>query len=68
MPATARADSRVIWRVAFLGLELAPVLDEVALGREVLRHFLTREGYLGSAVADGREVLDKQQRSSRRSS
>jgi CheY-like chemotaxis protein len=32
--------------------------DDEAHVREVLRHFLTREGYLVSAVEDGRGVLD----------
>jgi CheY-like chemotaxis protein len=34
------------------------IADDEAHVREVLRHFLTREGYLVSAVQDGRGVLD----------
>ena len=34
------------------------IADDEAHVREVLRHFLTREGYLVSAVEDGRGVLD----------
>lgn len=34
------------------------IADDEAYVREVLRHFLTREGYLVSTVADGREALD----------
>ena len=34
------------------------IADDEAQVREVLRHFLTREGYLVSAVEDGRGVLD----------
>jgi CheY-like chemotaxis protein len=34
------------------------IADDEAHIREVLRHFLTREGYLVSAVEDGRGVLD----------
>jgi CheY-like chemotaxis protein len=34
------------------------IADDEASVREVLRHFLTREGYLVSTVADGREALD----------
>ena len=34
------------------------IADDEANVREVLRHFLTREGYLVSAVEDGRGVLD----------
>lgn len=34
------------------------IADDEAHVREVLRHFLTREGYLVSTVEDGRGVLD----------
>jgi CheY-like chemotaxis protein len=34
------------------------IADDEAHVREVLRHFLTREGYIVSAVEDGRGVLD----------
>lgn len=34
------------------------IADDEAQVRELLRHFLTREGYLVSAVEDGREALD----------
>ena len=34
------------------------IADDEAHVREVLRHFLTREGYLVSAVEDGRGALD----------
>ena len=34
------------------------IADDEAHVREVLRHFLTREGYLVSTVQDGREALD----------
>ena len=34
------------------------IADDEAHVREVLRHFLTRKGYLVSAVEDGRGVLD----------
>ena len=34
------------------------IADDKANLREVLRHFLTREGYLVSAVADGHAALD----------
>jgi DNA-binding NtrC family response regulator len=34
------------------------IADDEAHVREVLRHFLTREGYLVSTVEDGREALD----------
>jgi CheY-like chemotaxis protein len=34
------------------------IADDEAHVREVLRHFLTREGYLVSAVEDGPEALD----------
>jgi CheY-like chemotaxis protein len=34
------------------------IADDEAHVREMLRHFLTREGYLVSAVEDGRGVLD----------
>ena len=34
------------------------IADDEAHVRELLRHFLTREGYLVSTVEDGREALD----------
>jgi len=34
------------------------IADDDAQIRELLRHFLTREGYLVSAVESGREALD----------
>jgi CheY-like chemotaxis protein len=34
------------------------IADDEAQVRELLRHFLTREGYLVSAVETGREALD----------
>jgi CheY-like chemotaxis protein len=34
------------------------IADDAVHVREVLRHFLTRDGYLVSAVEDGRELLD----------
>jgi chemotaxis response regulator CheB len=34
------------------------IADDEAQVRELLRHYLTREGYLVSTVEDGREALD----------
>ena len=59
-PRTRRSTSRLLRASTEVQTPRARILiaDDEAHVREVLRHFLTREGYLVSAVEDGRGALD----------